>query len=151
TMPAATQMYIQMQTQIDPGLLQRTHAAAATYDARNNEVLTKMRSQPTYVSETRIKQHHLKMRQPNGKQWRMGYDSADAALKARDRLVAQGYEFVDYIPKDDGSKGSGMRDDMLEVFRDLDQQHAARVTEALQGRPDLLATVLPMLQRTNEY
>jgi hypothetical protein len=116
-----------------------------------NKDLELMRSRPSYAPEQRYDSDHLVMQGPKGQAFRAGGDRK-TLLKRQQDLEAQGYKFLDYIPKSTTDTPIGIRSDFLDAMRESDLLRQQRLEQALEKAPaDVAATVLADAQRTSQY
>lgn len=123
--------------------------------ADSNKHIEFMRTRPNWATEQRGDKHHLIMQGPDGKPWRMGYETKEQANAARVRKESEGFKYIDYVPKASDSS-DGIHNDVLTAFAELDRTHAERLKAALPSlipdvSPDVMNRILESTQRAQEY
>lgn len=153
--PMGAQMLQAVAAQMRPAtfLTALRHANQSIMDV--NGFLEIARKNPDFVSEQRFDAHHMRMTGPDGQKHYSSAKTKEELNARRKSLESRGYTFNYYTPKADAqSPAGGINPEMLQKFQEMDTLAAQRITEALSGRPDsaeILARVLPDVQRANEY
>lgn len=141
-----------LQGQMQPDTFMKALTFSQGLVAANEKHLTFLNSRPTYVTEQRFGDHQVVMVKPDGKPYRNSFDTKEKALADVKSKEAQGYRYLDYVPKSDANvQGGGIADGMLRSMQERDAQVSELVKQFAGADPDLVAKILPLTQRAAEY
>lgn len=139
-----------LQTKMSPDTYLKSLQHAQQLSQKTAAWIQQLKDRPGYVSEQRYGSDQLVMVGPKGEKFRTSGDREKLAAIQKSK-ASEGYTLLDYVAAEDASAPRmGIREDMLRGLEELDNQNSQLMTQLLGDKPDILAKVLPGMQRAQD-
>lgn len=154
TDPAQSAVGAQVLQALAPKLQPNTFFAALQHAQSRGqntaEAVQFFQKNPGYVSEQRYGTDKLVMTGPQGQKWTSSGTQQELAGRQQEMAV-KGYSLLSYLRAQDVQKQNyGMSEEWIQALQQLDDKNAAYLQQTFANQPEVLAKVMPAVQRAGD-